>query len=71
MLNKYELHTQGVVERKASRDCSQWLKQRAAMRAARQREIQLTLVRNSQIREQETGSASLVQKLLSTKNRAV
>lgn len=71
MLTNHELHTLSLVTRKAGQTNPQCLDRRAAMKAVRRTEFQLILLRNNQIREQETGSASLIQRHLNAKKYAV
>lgn len=70
MLTNHELHTLSLVTRKAGQISPQYLDCRASMKARRQTEFQFIFVRNNQIREQETGGASLVQRQLNAKKYA-
>lgn len=61
-MTNHELHTISLWTRKSDPINLQWLEHRAAIKAARQAEIQRVLQQNKQIRAQEVGNASLMQK---------
>lgn len=62
MMTNHELHTIGLWARKSNPINLQWLEHRAAIKAARQAEIQRVLQQNKQIRVQEIGNLSLMKK---------